>query len=104
MLISVARDDPAPTQPDAGDDSLFQQRIHRQPSNAQSEGDLGDGHSIAWPLFERIDWASAIGILKRIGQKLFFLGAVHNCLAFRANTSDESSCAKQAQKWKRKPT
>jgi hypothetical protein len=51
MLISVPRDNPAPAEADARDDSLLQQRVDREPSDAQSPGDFGGGHSIASLLF-----------------------------------------------------
>jgi hypothetical protein len=101
MLISVARDDPAPTKSDAWDDSLLQQRVDREPSDAQSAGDVGDGHSIAGPLCKRRCRLSGFGVSKWTGNRLLFSGAVHNCLAFRTNAGDESSCAQRAQKRKR---
>jgi hypothetical protein len=98
MLISVPRDYPAPTKTDARNNSLLQERVHRQTSDAQSAGDFGDGHSIAGPLFSQLGGLSGFGVSEWIGRMLLFSGTRHNCLAFRANTSDESSCAKQAQK------
>jgi hypothetical protein len=43
----MACDDPTPPEADAWNDSLLQQRVDCEPSDVQSVGDFGGGHSIA---------------------------------------------------------